>query len=97
LDISHHIFHNLDHEDTIIALSGHSGVCKSHILTKTVAGKVSLATASFPAYVYHAVKIPNYEALVNAAHHQNLMLNSFRVGEDLLYPIVANIESKSPC
>jgi hypothetical protein len=56
-----------------------------------------LATASFPAYVHHAVKIPNHETLVNAAHHQNLMLNSFRVGEDLLDPIVADIECKSPC
>jgi hypothetical protein len=52
-----------------------------------------LTSAAFSAYVDNTVQVPNNEALVNATHHQYLMLNTFRVSEDLLYSVMVDIDS----
>lgn len=96
-NIRHQILDNLDHENSIISFSCHGSMSKVNILTKTVASKVALAARSFSANGSDSIKIPNNKTFVNAAHHQDFMLQPFRLSEDLFDFIVAHVNGNRSC
>ena len=49
VNVGLHIFTNLDHEHSVVALSGETSVSDRKVITELIASEVSLSTTSFSA------------------------------------------------
>jgi hypothetical protein len=66
-----------------------------NVFAEAIVCEVALTTTTFSANIHDSIVIPYHKALVNAAHHEKLMLETCWVCKDLLDPIVIYIDSDS--
>lgn len=96
-DILLKILANLDHEDSVVSLSGEAGMSNREVITELVASEVSLTTASLSADGCYSLQVPRIKSFVDAAEAQNLGLPSLWLLVNVLAHHMQKAKSHGPC
>jgi len=65
-------YSNLLHENTVVALCSHSGMCQTNERTKTIARQIPLPSASLPRNARHLFNCPRRQRLYGTAHRHDV-------------------------
>ena len=94
-NISHVIFGDFGHKDTVITFSGKSRMCQGNVLSKTAHSQVAHTTAAFTAGHSNIVKVPAKHGFGNAAQAKKFVLLALRSLVNVSGIVVHAVEGQS--